>query len=390
MRRLIVTLATAALVATGLTQTAAYADPTVPPTWDHGPGGERYVSFGDSFVSGPGIAPQRAGSCARSEKNFPTLVATRLDATAFTDISCGGATTANYWTAQGDNPPQLDAVSPDTTLVTLGSMGGNDVNLVGLAVSCISSDCAGTVGDARYQAIDALVPTFQRIIEDVRDRAPDALQVAVGYGTYLPRNSCSTLKSLGITAQEANYLQGLIDHLSDTIEQVADEEGIAFADMREIPDAVHHTPCAEPDQQYLRGINTYDDGAPLHPSTLGMRKMATVVAQTIREARMTPGDHLDAAADSLSLRAVCTGKGTHRRVTLAVGGGDGLARKTVFGVGRATVATDWKAPFRTTKHAAPLTRGKAARGKVSAAVTLRYDDQRRTKVVRAARPGCLR
>lgn len=386
------TAACAVLVTAGLSiGPAAHADDGFTPIWDHGPGGERYVAFGDSFVAGPGIAPQRGGICGRSEHNFPSLVATSLEVTAFTDASCGGAKTTNYWSAQASgssaNPPQLDALSADTTLVTLGTMGGNDVGLVGLATTCVTGDCRGTVGDARYQAIDDLVPVFHQLVADVRDRAPNALLVAVGYGTYLPPESCAAL--VGITPEEAVYLQGVIDHLSDTIAEVAADEGIAFADMRTVPDAIDHTPCAEPDEQYLRGLITYDDGAQLHPSTLGMQVMAAKVEQTIRDARTSPADQLKAAARTVGVTATCVGQGTARKVRLTATGGKGMATKAVFRVGEKVVGTDRSAPFRIKKSAAPLTRGKAGHGKVSATVTLRYEDLSTTRVVRTARPGCL-
>src|SRR6188474_917830 len=72
---------------------------------DRSDGGERYVAFGDSFVSGPGIAPARPGDCERSTRNFPSLVAAELGITDFTDASCGGAVIGDLWSAQRDNPP---------------------------------------------------------------------------------------------------------------------------------------------------------------------------------------------------------------------------------------------------------------------------------------------
>lgn len=281
--------ATSLLLSAALTVMPAARATTVLPTWDHGAGGERYVAFGDSFVAGPGIAPQRDPACGRSENNFPSLVAERLRVRAFTDASCGGARTVDYWNTQASsgNPAQLEAVGPDTTFVTLGMMGGNDVGLVALATSCILATCAGTPGDLRHQAVDALVPSFARIIDDVRAAAPRATIMAIGYGTYLPTTPCAGLP--GVTAAEASYLQGLIDHLSDTIEAVAEAKGVLFADMRDIPGSLDHTPCAAPDQQWIRGLATHGDGAPLHPTTVGMEVMAEQVLTTLRH---SPGSRV--------------------------------------------------------------------------------------------------
>ncbi|WP_141015189.1 SGNH/GDSL hydrolase family protein [Nocardioides sambongensis] len=368
----------------------AQADPVDPPGWDNGPGGERYVAFGDSFVSGPGILPQRPGICARSEKNFPTLVAKRLGVTTFTDASCGGATTEDYWApqAQGgsENPAQLDALDADTTLVTLGTMGGNDVGLVGIATSCFTSDCVGSDDDAHHQAIDALAPVYRDLVDEVRERSPEAEIVAVGYGTYVPPTSCPALP--GVTPAEAVYLQGLIDHMSDVIGAVAEEEGIAFADMRTIPGAVDHTPCADPDEQWIRAISTYNDGAPMHPSTAGMRMMAGEVLQTIQQARGTQRA-LAGAADSIQLRAHCLGMGPAKRLRVVVRGGNGLTDRVTVRVGRQQVGVVQTAPWRITPKVRAIKPGNRD-GRVRAQVRLTRDGAVKVATIARPAPRCVR
>src|SRR5688572_15016522 len=68
---------------------------------------DAYVALGDSYTSGPLIPDQVDAACGRSNRNYPSLVAQRLRGTELTDVSCGGATTAEMWKAQGGNPPQL-------------------------------------------------------------------------------------------------------------------------------------------------------------------------------------------------------------------------------------------------------------------------------------------
>jgi hypothetical protein len=54
---------------------------------------------------------------------------------SLTDVSCGNATTDNILTTpQKDHPPQIDAVTPDTKLVTI-TIGGNDVGYVPLLMA---------------------------------------------------------------------------------------------------------------------------------------------------------------------------------------------------------------------------------------------------------------
>lgn len=369
---------------------------------------DQYVAFGDSFVSGPGILPQSPDGCGRSEKNFPSLVAERLGAD-LTDASCSGATLDNLWDPQGGNPRQLDALSEDTTLVTFGTLGGNDMGLVGLAYDCFLKDCGGEEGDAPLQDFESLREEIRDGLADTKTRAPNADIVVVGYSHYVPPTSCAAIG--GISPSEAVYFQGLIDRLSAVLEEEADAAGVGFADMNAIPGVEEHTVCAEPEQQYIRAINTYNDGAPLHPSTCGMAAYAQQVTRAVQELRGEPVDEfvdpcppttnepvdpdpdddaetleaLAAAASTLKLRRTCRNDG--HRVVMRVAGGRKLARKVVFKVGGHRVKVDGARPFVARRPAAKLSRH---RGRVKARVVLRKDGVRQVHRLVKPRPRCMR
>ena len=236
----------------------------------------RYVALGDSFVSGPGIGTVTGGACARSAKNFPSLLAKRLKADSFKDASCAGATTAHYTTAQGTNPPQLDALAEDTTLVTLGMMGGNDVGLVQLAGTCVAGNCASLVATEGVIArIESLQPALEASIIQVKKRAPKARILMIGYGTYLPGHSCASLPS--VTDEEARRLQSTIDLLSDTIRAAAVAQNVEFVDLRSIRGSQKHTACAPLAKQWIRGLDPAGDGFMFHPSSAGMAAVATKI-----------------------------------------------------------------------------------------------------------------
>lgn len=365
--------------------------------------GEHYVALGDSFVSGPGILPQRpeVPQCARSEKNFVSLVAAGIEAESFTDASCGGAQTKDWTTSQGTGiAPQFDALKADTTLVTLGTMGGNDVGLVGLAGRCLQFGCSTIPPEPMQASIDALAGVYRNAIAEVRTRSPKAKIVAVGYGTYVPLETCAAL--LNATDADLVYLQGMIDRLSDTIEAVAKEEKIAFVDMRDIAGWREHTACAAPEDQWVRGLNGYNDGVTLHPSTAGMAQMGTQALKVIEPLvaptptptptpapKPTSEQRVKAATKTLKLRAVCTGPRSSRKVTLRVTGGNGLVKAVSFTVGRKWIVVDRKAPFTVTRKASSL-HSKKARGAVSAKVGLRHGKVAKTVRLSAARPSCLR
>src|SRR5262245_7284176 len=87
--------------------------------------GGTYVALGSSIASGFGISEQST-DCGRSNRNYPNLVAARLDLT-LTDVTCGAATIPNVVdAAQGTHPPQIEALTADTDLVTV-TVGGNDI-----------------------------------------------------------------------------------------------------------------------------------------------------------------------------------------------------------------------------------------------------------------------
>ena len=113
---------------------------------------ERYVALGDSFTSGAGLPSTRrdASTCGQSSLNYPRLVAKEIGA-KLVDVSCGGATTDNGTQPQplgaASWPPQLDAVTKSTDLVTV-SLGGNDFQwYLGVMFGCTSVAASDPTGN---------------------------------------------------------------------------------------------------------------------------------------------------------------------------------------------------------------------------------------------------
>src|SRR4051812_14630947 len=96
-----------------------------PRAWGSGPS---YVAMGDSFTTGGGTGPAAEGSpheCGVSSASYPFLAAATLGLT-LKDVSCGGASSSSFRSSQfPDQPPQFDALSASTEVVSV-SMGGND------------------------------------------------------------------------------------------------------------------------------------------------------------------------------------------------------------------------------------------------------------------------
>lgn len=52
-----------------------------------------------------------------------------------------------------------------------------------------------------------------------------------------------------------------------------------------MPGAAERTACAAPDQQWIRALSGFGDGAPLHPSSCGMEAMAQHVVRAVQSSR---------------------------------------------------------------------------------------------------------
>jgi lysophospholipase L1-like esterase len=278
---LLVIAALTTLAATALTAGSA-AVATVPT-------GGVYVALGDSYTAGPLILPQSdLLTCARSSVDYPGLLARALQVATLRDVSCSGATSTDFTQSQagqvsGTNPPQYDALSADTTLVTVG-IGGNDIGLFGLAESCINvlpaplgKSCAAkyTAGgvDVYSQKIAAFAATYATIIDTVHQRAPQAKVLMVGYPTAIRNGGCFPKQP--ILAPDATYIQAKIDELNAAMAQQAAAHGATYVDLRS--SSVGHDACAASDLRWVEGIVPHTDAFPLHPNELSMQNATQVI-----------------------------------------------------------------------------------------------------------------
>lgn len=317
--------------------------------------GPHYVALGDSAAAGPVLLPQEPtspGACTRSQVNFPGLTATALGAASYVDATCSSATTADLYASQGAGiAPQLDALGADTTLVTLGPIGANDVGVVDTVVSCLVPGCRERDGSKSYDAIRALAPELVRAVRAVHTRAPNAAVLVVGYGRYLPPGGCPGTQPL--SASDSDYVQSLVDLIDDELATAATANGATFVDLRTAPGALDHTACAAGGQRWLEGLVPLSgDGAiPFHPTAIGMKAFAGLVTATARTALAAAPTTTGAAP---KLRAHCR----DGRLVLRVGPAYGITQVR-FAVGHRRLGTDRKPAFRAVSEQAVHGRAKA-------------------------------
>jgi hypothetical protein len=238
--------------------------------------GDRYVSVGSSLASGFGIANQST-DCGRSDRSYAHIVAARFKL-QLVDVSCGGAVIPNVLdTPQGDHPPQVDAVTANTKLITIG-MGGNDINYNATAVVC--GNPATVCSEPPTLAADeaALPGKLDTMISKLKATAPSATIVLVTYPREIPRTNCP---AVSFTDQELAILQPMGATVERDLVAAAHGNHLLLADP--YAQRGDHTACAPASTQWAAGHVVPDgSGFPYHPTPLGHEVMATLIIKALR------------------------------------------------------------------------------------------------------------
>lgn len=256
-----------------------------------------YVAMGDSFTSGPLIFPHDTSrvplGCGQSRRNYPHHVADQLGVAELRDVSCGGATIGTFTephdVVTGINPPQFDALGPDTDVVTIG-MGGNDVGFVGLAFDCVrllppplSEPCTPQLApgepDPTQQRIAQTAVRLAAALDAVAERAPNALVYVVGYPASLPDDGQGCWPYVPILDVDMPYLVARYKDMNAMLEAVASAAGVTFVDL--YTPSIGHDVCQLPTVAWVNGMVLVPLSFPAHPNGIGMRRLAPVVTAAI-------------------------------------------------------------------------------------------------------------
>ena len=263
------------------------------------PSGSRYVAMGSSFAAGPGVtksADEPPTRCSRSTDNYAHQLA-RKRKLQLVDVSCGGATTAHILGRWNDLAPQVDAVTPDTRLVTV-TIGGNDLGYIGslYASSCSGAEpaqqpsfCrprAGVDSEARSRALAApteeawaaLEARLEAIATEVRLRSPAAELVFVDYLTVLPETElCSQTPLSKEAAAQARATAKRLAELTAAVAQRTKARIVRASQM-----SIGHDACST--DPWVTGFIAPAGGerfAPYHPNLRGMAALADALDQVV-------------------------------------------------------------------------------------------------------------
>lgn len=237
----------------------------------------RYVALGDSYTAAP-LVPRMsmAGGCLRSGSNYPSLVAAAVPGSRLVDRSCSGADTSHLLTPQDTGeasvPPQLDALTPGTDLVTVG-IGGNDFdlfgNLMGWCTRLRDRDPTGSPcrdaaqqpgGDVYLRALPRLRDHVADAVREIRRRAPRARVLVVGYPQIVPPGTgCAALP---FADGDVPYARLVNRRLVTAVRSAARRTGAAYVDVWRA--TAGHDICA--DDPWINGARTvFERALAYHP-----------------------------------------------------------------------------------------------------------------------------
>jgi GDSL-like Lipase/Acylhydrolase family len=212
IRAMLLTVLTATLALTGAQAAQAAVGP--------------YTALGDSYSSGVGTRTyySDSGSCYRSPRAYPVIVAQQLGA-PLTFAACSGARVPDVLN-------QLGSLNASTALVSV-SVGGNDAGFADVITRCALPwpfTCTNEINNANSFIRNTLPGLLNNLYTQIRTRAPSASVVVVGYPRLFNGEECNF--GARISRAEQTSLNATADLLATTISARAAAHGFSFVDVR--------------------------------------------------------------------------------------------------------------------------------------------------------------
>ena len=248
-----------------------------------------YVALGDSFSAAP-FVPEAdlAGGCFRSSNNYPNVIARALVEASFVDVTCSGADTTAMTASSRTQlflqvPAQLDALTADTDLVTVG-IGGNDFELFStLTEKCPSlragdpkgAPCAAALGDTPSTQIPQIVERVDAVLGQIAERSPRARIVLVGYPDVVPDDD--TCDELPLADGDYAFVDRINRELNDALREAAARAKVSFIDVWTASQG--HDICAK--DPWVNGQYTSRNAFAYHPFAVEQEAVAKLILATL-------------------------------------------------------------------------------------------------------------
>ncbi|MFE5297218.1 SGNH/GDSL hydrolase family protein [Streptomyces sp. NPDC056632] len=280
----------------------------------------QWVALGDSYTAG--VIPAAGDvfeiprdGCERTDRSYPQVIDRDLGSFLdVTNVSCGAATIEDVtFDAQvpigrsvpgqpdpdapfSPVPPQSDAVTADTDVITVG-VGGNTLGFAGILFKCLElgqgSEGAGTpCKDELAASIPAKLTKvstdYDQMLAKLHEKSPNAKILTVGYPTVIPNDTSkcqyNDIHQFGsITPGDLDWLRtDVLEPLNAVIEKSAGtQDSASFVDLYE--SSADHSVCDG--GKWVEGILDRDNQLALvHPNANGHRNAADHVTSAILNA----------------------------------------------------------------------------------------------------------
>ncbi|MGV9414201.1 SGNH/GDSL hydrolase family protein [Nocardia sp. NPDC003693] len=245
----------------------------------------KYVALGDSYAATADVTDVYGPLlCLRSRQSYPNRLVAALGPAVFVDNTCSGAV------ARELTIKQFDGLTADTDLVTV-TMGWNDLDLLGtlgpcLAVSLLETPITPVGNPCERQFTGAGVDTLAARVENearpaiagalaaVRERAPEAIIVAVNYPSVLPPATADCGYGTGVARGDVPYIYRTLRHISTVLLEEAAAIGALTVDANAV---TGHDGCRPGPQRWVEPLISSTTTIPLHPNPRGAAAVADLV-----------------------------------------------------------------------------------------------------------------
>jgi lysophospholipase L1-like esterase len=251
-----------------------------------------WAGLGDSYAAGPLIPAQQLNplGCLRSDHNFAHLAAAALGR-SLADFSCSGAKTDDMTASQnvtpGPNPPQFNALTSDTQIVTL-QIGGNDIGFTSILQNCATANPFAHPCRDRYvvnghdtlaEKIAATAPKVAAVLQGIHARSSQARVFVVNYAAILPETGVGCWPQVPVGFSDVAYLRSVEKNLNAMLAQQA-----AANDARIVDDytaSIGRDACKSPSTRWVEPLVPANLAAPFHPNARGEAGIAAVVVSAV-------------------------------------------------------------------------------------------------------------
>ncbi|GAA4740131.1 SGNH/GDSL hydrolase family protein [Actinomycetospora chibensis] len=187
--------------------------------------GTRRVALGDSWAAGTaaGDVEAASGTCRRSPRAYPAVVARAAGETSWTSRACASAT--------GGGNGQFTSLGPATEVVT-ATVGADATGLGALAAACSATGTATRCDGATTRfdrALATLSPALDASLADIRKRAPRAAVTVTGYPLLAEGRACPSGPA---DAARAARLDDAVTRLDTALADRVTAAGMRFVDVR--------------------------------------------------------------------------------------------------------------------------------------------------------------